>query len=220
MYCFHRRWLNQQLTDVQLGKLPGISTASRFNAFNRPNTVGGMAYPCLTSTTKPSEAPTPLSSNSSMDRAYSGGPPFRHQFPMASPYLSSTGAPISGIPFPQPGNSGFQSGLGIFNQNPALPGSQRSSHIPVTKIAVQASQKVQYNSQGIPAITGMNMASFAAAGQMPTDESSILNTWEDPSSWGAKHNLLPRPQLSFADRSVSIVLLIIHAFYSRDSRMC
>lgn len=198
-----RRWLNQQLTEAQLGKLPVVSASSRFNTFNRPNT-SGMAYSCLTSTSRPGEATTPLSSNSSMG-ANSGSTAFKNQFPMSSPYLSSTGTPITGIPFiqgkPQP--SGFQSGLGVFNTAPALAGSQRSTHVPVTKIAVQAAQKVQYRPQGMTATSAI-AGSYTAA-QMPMDETSLLNTWEDPSSWGTKHNILPRPQLSFADRSASIL---------------
>ncbi|KAG0623771.1 hypothetical protein M758_3G200700 [Ceratodon purpureus] len=185
------QWLNQQLTEAQLGKLPVVSASSRFNTFNRPNT-SGLAYSCLTSNNRPGEATTPLSSNS----ANSGSTAFKNQFPMSSPYLSSTGTPITGMPFlqskPQP--SGMQSGLGVFNTNPSLAGSQRSMYVPVTKIAVQAAQKVQYKSKGMT-------AGPYTAGQIPIDETALLNTWEDPASWGAKHTTLPRPQLSFADRS-------------------
>lgn len=204
-YQMHCRWLNQQLTEAQLGKLPVVSASSRFNSFNRPNT-SGLAYSCLTSTNRPGETTTPLSSNSSMG-ANSGSAAFKNQFPMASPYLSSTGTPITGISFLQGKSqpSGFQSGLGVFNSNPALVGSQRSMHVPVTKIAVQASQKVQYKPKGVTAIAGSTKMSPYTAGQIPMDESSLLNTWEDPSSWGTKHNILPRPQLSFADRSASIL---------------
>jgi len=140
--------------------------------------------------------------------ANSGSTAFKNQFPMSSPYLSSTGTPITGNPFLQ-GKSqqpnGFKSGLGVFNTTPALPGSQRPTHVPVSKIAVQAAQKVQFKSKDITAIAGSASMPSYTAGQMPMDEASLLNTWEDPSSWGTKHNILPRPQLSFADRSASIL---------------
>jgi hypothetical protein len=129
---------------------------------------------------------------------------------MSSPYLSSTGTPIAGIPFlqgkPQP--SGMQSGLGVFNTNPSLAGGQRSMYVPVAKIAVQAAQKIQYKNNGMTAALAgsANMSSYTA-GQVPIDETALLKTWEDPTSWGAKHNTLPRPQLSFADRLISILTL-------------
>jgi hypothetical protein len=37
------------------------------------------------------------------------------------------------------------------------------------------------------------------AGTMSMDSSS-LNSWDDSGSWGSKQSMLPRPQLSFADR--------------------
>ena len=113
---------------------------------------------------------------------------------MSSPYLSSTGTPITSIPFLQ-----GKTQPSVFNTNPSLAGSQRSMYVPVTKIAVQAAQKVHYKPKS-------SMSSFTA-GQVPIDETALLNTWEDPASWGAKHNTLPRPQLSFADRSTSILTL-------------
>ncbi|KAG0554177.1 hypothetical protein KC19_12G069700 [Ceratodon purpureus] len=186
------QWLNQQLTEAQLGKLPVGSASSRFNAFTRPNS-SGLAYSCLTSTNRPGEAATPLSSNSTN----SGSAAFKNQFPMSSSYFSSTGTPIAGIPSlqikSQPG--GLQSGY----TTPSLAGNQRSMYVPVTKIAVQAAQKIQYKSKGMPATTAM--AGSYTGSQTPMDGTPLLNTWEDPTSWGSKHNLLPRPQLSFADRS-------------------
>jgi hypothetical protein len=188
------------LTEAQLGKLPVGSASSRFNAFTRPNS-SGLAYSCLTSTNRPGEATTPLSSNS----ANSGSTAFKNQFPMSSPYFSSTGTPIIGIPSlmmkPQP--AGLQSGLGVFNTTPSLAGNQRSMYVPVTKIAVQAAQKIHYKSKGMTATMGM--AGSYTVNQTPMDGTPQLNSWEDPSSWGSKHNLLPRPQLSFADRSTSIL---------------
>ena len=176
------------------------SASSRFNAFSRPNS-SGLAYSCLTSTTRPGEATTPLSSNS----ANSGSTAFKNQFPMSSPYFPSTGTPVTGIPSlqikPQP--SGFQSGLGVFNTTAALGGTQRSVYVPVTKIAVQAGQKTHYKSKGMTATT--TVAGSYTGSQMAMDGTLLLNSWEDPSSCGSKHNLLPRPQLSFADRSTSIL---------------
>ncbi|XP_073386853.1 uncharacterized protein [Physcomitrium patens] len=197
------QWLNQQLTEAQLGKLPAGSVSSRFNAFTRPNT-SSLAYSCLTSANRPGEATTPLSSNSSLG-ASSGSNAFKNQFPKSSPYLS-TATPISNIPplqlKSQP--NGLQSGLGVFNTNPSLSGSQRSMYVPVSKIAVQAAQKVQYTkNMGVTGTTAVasstNLSSYTGC-QTPMD-GIMLNTWEDPGSWGSKHNPLPRPQLSFVDRS-------------------
>lgn len=204
-YCYERRWLNQQLTEVQLGKLPVGPASSRFSTFTRPNT-SGLAYSCLTSTSRPVEATTPVSSNSSLGGANSGSTAFKHQFPMSSPYLSSSATPITGVPSlqikPQP--RGLQSGLGVFNTTPSMAGSQRSMYVPVTKIAVQAAQKIQYKSKGgmttTSAVAGSAHLSSYPGGQTPMDGTPLLNSWEDPSSWGSKHNFLPRPQLSFADR--------------------
>lgn len=176
--------------------------SSRFSQFNRPNT-SGLAYSCLTSTNRPGEVTTPVSSNSSMGGANSGSTPFKNQFPMASPYLSSSGTPITGIPSlqmkPQPGNL-HQSGLGVFNTAPSLAGSQRSMYVPVTKVAVQSAQKIQYMSKDMTA-SSTAAGSYIGGGPVPMDGAPLLNAWEDPSSWGARQNLLPRPQLSFADRS-------------------
>lgn len=178
------------------------SVSSRFNAFTRPNT-SSLAYSCLTSANRPGEATTPLSSNSSLG-ASSGSNAFKNQFPKSSPYLS-TATPISNIPplqlKSQP--NGLQSGLGVFNTNPSLSGSQRSMYVPVSKIAVQAAQKVQYTkNMGVTGTTAVasstNLSSYTGC-QTPMD-GIMLNTWEDPGSWGSKHNPLPRPQLSFVDR--------------------
>lgn len=76
-------------------------------------------------------------------------------------------------------------------------------YVPVSKIAVQAAQKVQYTkNMGVTGTTAVasstNLSSYTGC-QTPMD-GIMLNTWEDPGSWGSKHNPLPRPQLSFVDR--------------------
>lgn len=173
------------------------SASSRFNSFTRPNS-SGLAYPCLTSTNRAGEATTPISSNSATSRSTA----FKNPFPMSSPYFSCAGTPVTGIPSLQvkfqPGGS--QSGLGVF---PSLAANQRSIYVPATKVAVQASQEIHGKSKGMTATVAM--AGSYTGRQTPMDGTPVLNSWEDPSSWGSKRNLLPRPQLSFADRSTSLL---------------
>ena len=200
------RWLNQQLTEAQLGKLPGSVASSRYNTFTRSNTSGLCYSSCLTNN-RPGEATTPLSSNSSLG-GNSGSTAFKSQFPMSSPYLSSTATPFSGVPTIQVKPQ--QSGLGVFHSTPSMTGSQRSMYVPITKNALQATQKVQYKPKtGLTTpsvVTGVSNLCSYTEGTIPM-ESSLLNSWDDSGSWGSKHNILPRPQLSFADRSACYSLL-------------
>jgi hypothetical protein len=186
------RWLNQQLTEAQLGKMAGSGTSSRYNGFTpRPSTNALSYSSCLTSS-RPVEATTPLSYNSGNSSAMA----FKNQFPMSSSYLSSTTIPVTGTQNkPQQLN-----GLGAFHSSPSLIGSQHS--IYAAKCASQSSQCVRYKPK-VGLTTTSTIASTTpglyTAGTMSMDSPS-LNSWDDSGSWGSKQSMLPRPQLSFADR--------------------
>lgn len=184
-----------------MGKLPGSAPTSRYNTFTRSNTNGLCFSSCLTSN-RPGEANTPLSSHSSLG-GNSGSTAFKSQFPMSSPYLSTTATQFSGIPAIQVKHQ--QNGLGVFNSNPTVAGSQRSMYVPGTKAALCATQKVHYKPKAgvtVPsAMAGSSNLSSYTGNTMPLDGTTLLNSWNDSGSWGTKHNALPQPQLSFADRS-------------------
>ncbi|CAK9872377.1 unnamed protein product [Sphagnum jensenii] len=186
------QWLNQQLTEAQLGKMAGSGTSSRYNGFAPHPSTNALSYSsCLTSS-RPVETTTPLSYNSGNSFMA-----FKNQFPMSSSYLSSTTIPVTGTQNkPQQLN-----GLGAFHSSPSLIGSQHS--IYAAKCASQSSQCVRYKPK-VGLTTTSTIASTTpglyTAGTMSMDSPS-LNSWDDSGSWGSKQSMLPRPQLSFADRS-------------------
>lgn len=187
------RWLNQQLTEAQLGKMAGSGASSRYNTFTRPNT-NALCYSSCLASSRAAEASTPLSSNSGNSASVA----FKSQFPMSSlSYLSSTTIPVSGTQNKtQPLNA-----LGAFNSSPSVIGSQCFMH--TAKCASQAGQRVQYKPKmGLTATSTLasstNPGLYTACTKLM--DSPSLNFWDDSGAWASKQNILPRPQLSFADR--------------------
>ncbi|KAH8975687.1 hypothetical protein BDL97_01G171600 [Sphagnum fallax] len=188
------QWLNQQLTEAQLGKMAGSGASSRYNTFTRPN-INALCYSSCLASSRAAEASTPLSSNSGNSASVA----FKSQFPMSSlSYLSSTTIPVSGTQNKtQPLNS-----LGAFNSSPSVIGSQCFMY--TAKCASQAGQRVQYKPKmGLTAtstVASSTNPGLYTACTKPMDSPS-LNFWDDSGAWASKQNILPRPQLSFADRS-------------------
>ncbi|CAM6070100.1 unnamed protein product [Sphagnum tenellum] len=188
------QWLNQQLTEAQLGKMAGSGASSRYNTFTRPN-INALCYSSCLASSRAAEASTPLSSNSGNSAPVA----FKSQFPMSSlSYLSSTTIPVSGTQNKtQPLNS-----LGAFNSSPSVIGSQCFMY--TAKCASQAGQRVQYKPKmGLTAtstVASSTNPGLYTACTKPMDSPS-LNFWDDSGGWASKQNILPRPQLSFADRS-------------------